>query len=254
MIDLWLPPKPAIIRPAPETRHASFLPGMFPAGAIAAAAPAIPPTLIYIASTEDITNLTTYSFASQSIGAAHATRRVVVIVNWVSSGAVSLTSATIAGVAATIHVQVEGVGVDAGTAIISALVPTGTTGTIAFTLSGTALRGRIAVFRALNETAATPHRTATDNDAAFTGVLTTTIDIPANGWVLTGAVFFATPPHTGMSWVGANEDYDAVAGEGTATRYGGAHQDGLPSQTGRAVTATCTGTEPEGTLAAISWG
>lgn len=37
MIDLWLPPKPAIIRPA-EIRKASFLPGMFPGG-VAALAP-----------------------------------------------------------------------------------------------------------------------------------------------------------------------------------------------------------------------
>lgn len=40
MIDLWLPPKPAIIRPHIE--KASFLPGMFPAGAAAAIASSFP--------------------------------------------------------------------------------------------------------------------------------------------------------------------------------------------------------------------
>ena len=40
MIDLWLPPKPAIIRPHIE--KASFLPGMFPAGAAAAKVTAYP--------------------------------------------------------------------------------------------------------------------------------------------------------------------------------------------------------------------
>lgn len=40
MIDLWLPPKPAIIRPHIE--KASFLPGMFPAGAAAAIVASFP--------------------------------------------------------------------------------------------------------------------------------------------------------------------------------------------------------------------
>jgi len=45
---LWLPPKPALIRPAPERRLASILPGLFPAGALASAAPAVNPAVRYV--------------------------------------------------------------------------------------------------------------------------------------------------------------------------------------------------------------
>ncbi len=69
MMDIWLPPKPAIIRPAetelrrdwrrPHAKEANFAPGWFPGGALAVAAP---PSLTLSAQAS--------AFGTNSIGAA----------------------------------------------------------------------------------------------------------------------------------------------------------------------------------------
>src|SRR5882672_2885076 len=185
MIDLWLPPKPAIIRQAePELIKANFLPGWFPAGA-AVATP--PPSLEFLQFTEDTVDRTTYTFTSQNLGAADATRRIVVCCMWSDgSTATTITSANIAGIAATIHVASDN-DIQGNCAIFSALVPTGTSGTITFTVTagggGSVDRGAIAVYRALNETVASPNATASDTTIS-SKVLSVTVNIPVNGWVV----------------------------------------------------------------------
>jgi len=246
---LWLPSRPAIIRPADAKllRHeASFMPGMFPAGVAASKAP---PAISYIGTTANETDLTTYTFTNHAIGAADPTRRVVVSVNLgysIASGQ-TLLSATIAGIAATIHVNMSGANVNAW---ISALVPTGTTANIVVTANGANCRRcAVMVYRAVNETVTTPHQTVTDNTLT-SATLSVAINIPAGGWVAAAAIFNGNAT---VTWVGVTEQYDLQYAEVTIPRSGG-FASGLPAEAGRTVSATASLVPGASVLAAISWG
>jgi hypothetical protein len=97
---------------------------------------------------EDASDLTTYSFASQSFGAEASDRYMLVGVGWreASANDRTLSSASIGGIAADILSQAHiGAG---GIAIIGAEVPTGETGTVSITFNTTNSRCMIAVGRA----------------------------------------------------------------------------------------------------------
>ena len=268
---MWLPPRPAIIRPADREllklarrdaikasrREASFLPGMFPAGAAAAFVDPDPPglALAFIGSNQNLTNTANYSFASQPIGVAAPTRRVVVVVGWVGTASTtnSISSATIGGVAATIHVQASDAagGSRPGAGIISALVTTGPTATIAVNMtSANCTLMTIEVFRQVKETAGSPHATVSDIVIA-SGVFSTTINIPATGTLVAGAIFGILIP-VNISFVGVTEDHETASLESTFRSAAG-HATGLGLQAGRTVSATMTGGE-DGALVAMSWG
>lgn len=225
----------------------NFLPGWFPAGAMAAS---IPASLSFIASTADDANQTTYSFASQSLGVADGTRRIVIVCHWHGSS-LTLNSATITGIAATIHIQATSGNSNVG--IISALVPSGTSGTIAMTLSGGALRARIAVYRATGGVLLSPHATMTDNTLSG-AVLSGTINIPAVGWVVAGSTW-AGVSGTTFTYVGVTEQYDATVAEAAGIKMSGGFNTGLALQSNRTVSATISNaTAAAGALAAMSWG
>lgn len=213
-----------------------------------------PPELTFIESLEDQGAGPTYTFAGRSFGAEDPTRRIVCVLNWDDSttGATLNNSVTIGGIAATIHRQSSGAGLT-GTAIVSALVPTGTTGTVAFTCSGAQDRAQLAIFRAVNETSSTPHDH--DFDAAVTsGLLTTAIDVPANGWVVAG-LDIRGPTGVTFTWTGANIAYQAVYGDAAAVFRSGAFQSGLAAQSGRTISAQSSNTgAANGSLVAMSWG
>jgi hypothetical protein len=220
----------------------------------AASMPQTPATLSFIGGTEDPGNNTTYTFASVAIGAADATRRVVVVAHWSRATAVvALTSATIGGIAATIHVQDGGAGVGGRVAIISALVPTGTTATIALNFSTAQDRAFIAVYRAINETSAGPTATASDN-AVSGNQFDVSLNIPSNGWVVAGVN--ANQSGSGMvwSWLGITEQYDAPYSDAAAVSRSGGFDTGLASQAGRFAIATGSATPAGGGLCAMSWG
>ncbi len=260
MIDIWLPPKPAIIRPAPrelirpplpDFKQASFLPGMFPAVAIAPKSASIS----FVGTVADDTNLTTYTFTSAGVGAADPSRRTVVACHWYSIGvgAVTLSSATIGGSAATIHVQASPAGsvVSPGCAIISRLNPTGTTATIAFTLSGGAARAFIGIFNAINESVAAPFATASDGTLS-SNALDVSVNTPA-GWVLAAATVAGSAGSQTFTWVGVGEDYDTFAAEQTSRYYTGGHSNNIVAATPRTITVTDSGTTVDGVGVSASW-
>jgi hypothetical protein len=188
------------------------------------------------------------TFSAQAIGAADPTRRVVVTVTNFS-GTIGLSSATIGGIAATIHIS-QGDGFIESSAIISALVPTGTTADIVLTFSGTPYDVTANVYRQINETVSSPYATAFDLISDINGILTTTIDIPANGMLYAVAAVY-TGTTSSYTWVGAIERNDINGGSGF-TNASSASETGLGGQTGRTVTATCT-QSGDGTLVAMSW-
>lgn len=215
-----------------------------------------PASISFIGTTDDSTNQTTYTFAGAAIGAADATRRVVVAFHWYSTG-ISISSATIGGVSATIHAQVQSSpGTNGGhCGLLSALVPTGTTATIAVTLSGAATRAEIGVFRAINETVASPFAMATDATIS-SGHVDPNVNTGNGGWVICCAGL-ATNGATGATaaFTGVTEDYDAPSAESATRLYSGGHANAMTGETPRTITVTFSGTDvnTEASACAMSW-
>lgn len=177
-MDLWLPPKPAIIRPASadlrqfgDPKKANFLPGWFP-GAVAGPSG---PDLSVVSTGADATNTDIYTFSSVTFGAAASDRLLIMALGGgSSSNGVTLGSVTIGGVSATIHAQANNTGNtrNGHAAVVSALVPSGTSGDIVVTWIPTfeafMLDMAYALYRVTGLASATPTDTATASGASPT--------------------------------------------------------------------------------------
>lgn len=198
MMDLWLPPKPAIIRPAVQEvrqfgdpKKANFAPGWFPAGAVAGPGGA---ALEFIASTADATNLVTYTFAGQSFGVATPSRRIIVAASLSAFDSDTDIAVTIGGISATVHVSTINSGNtrNGAAAIASAAVPTGTSGSVVVDITPNGARSCvISVYRATDLSNGTPFDTAASTNAS-----TLLIDIPANGFLIACAATVSGAGHT----------------------------------------------------------
>jgi hypothetical protein len=213
--------------------------------------PPPPPSVSFLQLTEDPADLTNYSFAGVNFGAADVTRRIICAVHFGrSTGATTISSATIGGVAATIHVNLSGT--QHGLGIISALVPTGTSGTVTVNLTGASDRCAIGTYRAVNETSSSPHATASDTSVT-SGLLSTTIDVPANGWVIAGAA--RTQAGATFTATGFTDAYNSYWAEAAGVARHGGFASGLAAQTGRTISSLSSNTGAQnGNLGVISWG
>jgi len=176
MMDLWLPPKPAIIMPAPK--QANFLPGWFPGGGIAGRTPF---DISYTA-TSDQGASTTYTFTSLAIGNPDSLRAIFVGVTGANGGTVN--SVTVGGISAT--QVVANTGTNFSLALWVAVVPTGTTANVVVTFAAGQARCAVQIVRMVGYNSLTP----TDTDAPAGGgdaSRTITIDAPANGGVMSFA-------------------------------------------------------------------
>lgn len=100
------------------------------------AATAGPPTLTYVTTVDGVLSTPNTTAVNASVGAAFASRRVIVGVSARGVGARTISSATIGGVAATLHGSPQTQGTAEFVQYISAIVPTGTTATIDVVWSG----------------------------------------------------------------------------------------------------------------------
>jgi hypothetical protein len=228
----------------------------FGAGAAAPAPP--PPAEVAFIGRTNSDAAQNHTLNGVAIGAEHPTRRVVFAVHTVNSVAFrTISSFTVDGVAITpAHIAINGSGFTAGhIALFSVLKPTGTTANLQINTNGTNAELTVEVFRAINETVATPHATMSDGSIAGNTV-SGTINIPANGWVMAAATMHGSPAATNLTWTGVTEVSEDVVGVGSVVREGVALQNGLPSETGRAISAVSTGPTAgqNGALAAMSWG
>ena len=132
----------------------------------------------------DSGNLTNYSFASKSLGAADSSRYIVVLIHkFTVTNSNPVTSVTVAGVAATKLASTFYWNIDqaAESSIWIAAVPTGTTGTIAVNSGYSNSNCGIRLFRLLGVNT-TPVDTISSGAALNT--VTDTIDVPIGGVVL----------------------------------------------------------------------
>ena len=179
---------------------------MFNFGVLAAALPAAGGggiTGTFQQATIDTTDAASYSFASQPIGTASASRRVVVAIGWAAATAITLSSVTIGGVSATIDADSGNATGNRRVYFASAVVPTGTTATVAVTLSATAVRIGIGLWT-LSGGSPTGQTAAVLNAASGTLTVTTA----TNDVVLAAGFASHTANSITTTWTGATERYD----------------------------------------------
>jgi hypothetical protein len=196
----------------------------------------------FLQSTGSNSNLTTYTFSSENLGAADAGRYIIVGVTARNSTADrTLDSVTVGGVAATIVADIADGTSRASIAI--AAVPTGTTGDVVVTYSGQQLRCRIGLWRATGIDP-TPHDTETDGSDT---VPSASLNVPAGGFAVAVAMENAL---TTATWVGLTEAWDAQ-NEITMT---GAGDEFASAQTGLAISCTFAANTGNQAGAFASWG
>ena len=159
----------------------------------------------------DTSGTTTVSFTNADIGAASATRRVIVLVHGrFGSDPRVINSASIGGVSATIDAQIGAYsGGTSMAGIISATVPTGTTATVSITFSGNTFDCAIHVLALDGLQSVTPVDTATASATSGTSLTTgANVDWKYGGYVIaiaTGGIGSGS-----ATWNGVAEYADSV--------------------------------------------
>lgn len=170
-----------------------------------------PPTYAFQATTTDPVGRTTYTFASQNIGAASATRNVVVAVLIGSTSSRTISSVTIGGVTATVVPNGQAITQSFfyRLAFYVAAVPAGTTASIVVTASGACNFGSLVGVWALYDLSSP---VAVDSDGV-TVAGTNTLNVPsvntsAGGPLLAASAYYSTTGATSQSWTNATERSD----------------------------------------------
>jgi len=148
------------------------------------------PSKSFLGTDSDAVNKTNWSFTSFPLGAAHSRRAIVVAAN--SNQTVS--AVTIAGVTST---QLINITTSGSASLWIALVPTGTSGTIDVTTSVSAGQVGIAGWRVINLRSLAAQDT--DDDAAGNTSASLTLNVPANGVVITNTRLLIASTHYRLS-------------------------------------------------------
>jgi hypothetical protein len=182
-----------------------------------------PLVIEYLTAAVNATDLTTYTFSTQSLGTAAADRKIVLGISTRGSAQRSISSVTIGGVTATVlATQSFGGSTFNRMALYVADVPTGATGDVVVTFSGSVLRCGVGLWKV---TGANSAQLAHDVGAVTGDPSSKTLVVPANGGVI--AYSFAadgTAPRT-VTWTNATERFDAAV-EGNMA-HSGADADDL---------------------------
>ena len=163
--------------------------------------------LTFLQGLGDATDLATYTFAGASLGAAAATRMIIVTGSMRAAGAITLTGVTVQGLTVTIDKEQQNTsGGNTSSAFIGhALVPTGTTGDIVVTWSGAGpVHQGISTYRITKYLSATPVLT---NGGNRTGAGTIDLTLAAGRSVQIGCATGmggTNRRHTSASFVGSS--------------------------------------------------
>lgn len=161
-------------------------------------------------SAQDTTSQTTYTFTSQSIGAADASRVVAAVVVSRQAGTVGdISSVTIGGVSAT---QVKTCyNTAANTSVLAiwvAAVPTGTTATVSVVFPSAMLRAMVSLYRIVGSNGSVPSGAAIDclyNTSV--GSVAATVTVPSGGGSVIGSMNTNTATVTPTNYT---EDIDTA--------------------------------------------
>lgn len=189
----------------------------------------------FLQGAESASDLTTYTFSSQNLGAADSGRYIVVGIGARSTGLLNVSSVTVAGVSATEVIQQRSANNQNVTALYIAAVPTGTSGDVVVTLSAGALRCSISLVRLVTIDSATAVDTASSTASPPSGSMSC-----GDGGVIIGIALSQTLTTT--TWSGITEDYDAQNEAITVTM---GRDEFVSAQTGLTVTATFSSSSGE---------
>jgi hypothetical protein len=172
------------------------------------------------ASTPDVSNSTTYTFAAQNIGPAASDRVVVVTSESRGSGSsVTIVSVTIGGISATVYQRSNAAATSNISAIAFAVVPTGTTADVVITFSAGRLRCNIGVFSLAGAS------TTVNDDASDASTATShTLSIAVNA----GGAVFGSSNNASVktsTWTGIAEVYDGEIEAASGFYATGAYSD-----------------------------
>jgi hypothetical protein len=196
----------------------------------------------------DASDTTTYTFSSQSLGAAAANRKIVVgIVNYDDSPGTAASGVTVGGVTADRVQAMIGTGATMSTEIWQADVPTGTTGDVVVTWSAAVKSCGIGVWRVIGADSR-PYGSKTTT--ADPGVVS--MDIPAGG---IGIGMSATGSGLAVTWTWTNltEDFEDSITSGARSQWSGASAAFASAQSGLDITADASATA-DNTFVCSIWG
>ncbi len=187
----------------------------------------VSPTVTYQGSAADTADLTTYTFASQPIGTASASRRVVVAIH---TRTATISTVTIGGVSATLDRDYNLS--NNRVTIASAVVPTGTTASVVVTFTAAGTRCGIGVW-SLSSGSPTG-QTATGSGTTTAACTVTTVA----GQVVIAATTENGTVGTTVAWTGATERYDQTL----ETDLGQSGADTVAAGTSTAISAAFSST------------
>jgi hypothetical protein len=239
---IWLPPKPAIVRPADDIRppRLAMLPGIMPV--VQSGKPAV--VVDYRNTYVNGTSTATPSFASCDIGTAASDRLVVVGAAGEGNSGVTLSGVTIGGNAAT--QAAAGAFSENNAGLFYLRVASGTTATIAVTFSSAKLRSGIVVYALYNVVSDTPYDTNTAG-ASATSVSVTSFASPAKGAVI-GVASKSSASISGWT----NLTLDSSVAMGGTNNISGASKATSTGSGGETITATSSGSS-RCQIAVASW-
>lgn len=174
-----------------------------------------PPSLSFLQGSMSGSDLTTYTFAAQNLGAADPRRWIIVPVGGVTNAARSISSVKVLGVSATKLVQAEGSTVYRHNSIWAAYVPTGTTGDIEIVWNNSLLRCGYQAYRLLTDIDPTTSLYDFETDITLSGSdLSVSIDRASDGVIVASTTSVGASANS-VTWSGASEDYDTQWAEAT---------------------------------------
>jgi hypothetical protein len=249
---LWMPPKPAIIRPRtpdliPPIVAGLMLPMKVRQGNAnqAVAGGAAHSNFIFQTTQTNTGFASSYTFSNQNIGTAAADRWVIVAVQ----SAIAATGATVGGVTATKIIEDSA----PSTNIWAALVPTGTTASIVITFPSLTNGCMIGYWTVNMSTAAVAFDTAQNVNNSGPSVSVTGCDITANGfavWVTCNTDGTDVAHSIDQSFV---EDAEPFSPNGINAAFAHRELTGGASLTNATVTSTWTGSASQATACFASW-
>ena len=214
--------------------------------------------LSHTANAASASPLTTYTFSSQALGAAHTNRKIVVTIESSDNNASrTISSVTVGGISAgvvsdgtTSAVVNSGSGDSRIAAQWIAAVPTGTTGDIVVVFSGEMDQCAISVFRMINA-ATTAFHVNTDNSVS-SDILSATLNIPGFGAAIGSALIRGTAAQQTVTWGGLTEVVDTDWGGNFS--YSTASKSFATGQSALSVTVTSSHTiDAAGSLVVASF-
>lgn len=168
------------------------------------------PSLEFLQTSAEIAGSSPITFSSQNIGSAASDRFIIAVFNGLAGIFTSGSEAvTIGGVSAAVSVVAHSDTVpDCMVVIASALVPTGSDADIVISFSPGADTGFVvSLYRATGLLSLTP----TDTASNLTDVVSMSIDVQQNGFIVASSTFEST---SAISSVGISEDFESAVFSG----------------------------------------